>query len=79
MTSAFPCLISAWQRHENELRGYLMHRIGNSHLAEDLLQETFIKAMQQGADFCQLDNARAWLFQVVRVRGHGGGTWLTGS
>lgn len=43
-----------------------MHRLGNSHLAEDMLQEIFIKAMRQGDDFCNLHNARAWLFQVAR-------------
>ena len=43
-----------------------MHRLGNSHLAEDLLQEVFIKAMRQGEGFCNLDNSRAWLFQVAR-------------
>jgi len=66
VTPAFPCVIKAWRAHESELRGYLIHRLGNSHLAEDLLQEVFIKAMRQGAGFCSLDNARAWLFQVAR-------------
>jgi RNA polymerase sigma-70 factor (ECF subfamily) len=31
-----------------------------------LLQEIFVKTMRQGKDFCSLDNARAWLFQVAR-------------
>ena len=66
MTTAFSCVIKAWRAYEGELRGYLVHRMSNSHLAEDMLQEVFIKAMRQGADFCSLDNARAWLFQVAR-------------
>src|SRR5487761_2006801 len=66
MTIAFSCVIKAWRAHESELRGYLVQRMRNSHLAEDMLQEVFIKAMRQGADFCSLDNSRAWLFQVAR-------------
>ena len=64
--AAFSCVIKAWRANESELHGYLAHRMGNSHLAEDLLQEVFIKAMRQGAGFCSLDNSRAWLFQVAR-------------
>lgn len=66
MSAAFTCVIKAWHAHEGELRGYLVHRLGNNHLAEDMLQEVFIKAMRQGASFCSLDNSRAWLFQVAR-------------
>lgn len=66
MTTEFSCVIKAWRAHEGELRRYLTHRLGNTQLAEDLLQETFVKAMRQGKDFCSLDNSRAWLFQVAR-------------
>jgi RNA polymerase sigma-70 factor (ECF subfamily) len=66
MTTEFSCVIKAWRANEIELRAYLAHRLSNSHLAEDMLQEVFIKAMRQGKDFCSLDNSRAWLFQVAR-------------
>jgi RNA polymerase sigma-70 factor (ECF subfamily) len=66
MKSEFSCVIKSWRAYEGELRGYLTHRLGNTQIAEDLLQEVFIKAMRQGADFCSLDNSRAWLFQVAR-------------
>lgn len=62
----FSCVIESWQAHENELRNYLQHRVGDSHLAEDMLQDVFVKAMRQGSGFCELDNPRAWLFQVAR-------------
>jgi len=64
--SSFSCILRAWNTHESELRNYLRHRAGDGHLADDLLQEVFVRAMQQGRDFCTLDNARAWLFQVAR-------------
>ncbi len=62
----FPCVLDSWRRHEGELRGYLLHRLGDIHLAEDLIQEVFLKAMRQGPRFCGLDHPRAWLFQVAR-------------
>lgn len=61
-----PCLLSAWSALQPELRGYLRHRLGNGHDADDLLQEVFLKALRQGSRFCAVDNARAWLFQVAR-------------
>jgi len=62
----FACVTSAWRAHESELRGYLVHRLADTHLADDLLQDVFLKAMRQGNAFCRLDNPRAWLFQVAR-------------
>jgi RNA polymerase sigma-70 factor (ECF subfamily) len=63
---SFACVARAWQKHEAELRGYLRHRVGDDHAADDLLQDVFVKAMRQGRGFCALDNPRAWLFQVAR-------------
>ncbi|GAB4116658.1 MAG: sigma-70 family RNA polymerase sigma factor [Sideroxydans sp.] len=66
MSKEFSCVLNAWRAHEGELRGYLIHRMSDPHIAEDLLQEVFVKAMRQGKDFCSLENARAWLYQVAR-------------
>lgn len=60
------CLDTAWKAHAAELRGWLRHRLGNSALADDLLQDLFLKALRQGARFCTLNNNRAWLFEVAR-------------
>lgn len=62
----FSCVLESWRTHENELRNYLRHRVADLHLAEDLLQDVFVKAMRQGSGFCELDNPRAWLYQVAR-------------
>ena len=64
--STFSCVTSAWRTHETELRNFLAHRLSDTHLAEDLLQEVFVKAMRQGDGFCNLNSARAWLFEVAR-------------
>ena len=60
------CLMTAWQRHEAELRAWLRGRLGNAHDAEDMLQDLFLKALRQDKTFCQIENARAWLYEVAR-------------
>ena len=65
-SAPFACVLNAWGAHESELKGYLVHRVADPHLAEELLQEVFFRALRQGQAFCNLDNPRAWLFQVAR-------------
>ncbi len=60
------CLMTAWSAHQGELRGWLRQRTRSPAEAEDLLQDLFVKALRQGARFCNLQNARAWLFEVAR-------------
>jgi RNA polymerase sigma-70 factor (ECF subfamily) len=60
------CLMTAWHRHEAELRGWLKSRLRNAHDAEDMLQDLFLKALRQDRKFCEIGNARAWLFEVAR-------------
>jgi RNA polymerase sigma-70 factor (ECF subfamily) len=62
----FECVLHAFRDHESELRGYLLRRVSDKHLADDLLQEVFVRALRSGQGFCGLDNPRAWLFQVAR-------------
>jgi RNA polymerase sigma-70 factor (ECF subfamily) len=60
------CLTTAWSSHAPELRNWLRHHTHNNALADDLLQDLFLKALRQGSRFCELNNARAWLFEVAR-------------
>lgn len=64
---SFDCVLGAWRAHERELLDFLSRRAGNRAEAEDLLQEVFLKAMRQGAEFCSLRNPRSWLFRVART------------
>lgn len=63
---SFACAANAWREHQSELKGYLIHRLADPALAEDLLQEILLKALRHGKRFCSLDNPRAWLFQAAR-------------
>lgn len=58
--------MTAWGQHERELRAWLVRRLGDAHQADDLLQDLFIKALGRNRQFCELLNARAWLFAVAR-------------
>ncbi len=60
------CVVDAWRKHEAEIRGYLARHVPDARTAEDILQDTFVKAIKEGAGFCQLENPRAWLFKVAR-------------
>lgn len=60
------CIMRAWTTHESELRRWLRARVREPADADDLMQEMFIKALRQGQRFCDIHNARAWLFEVAR-------------
>ena len=60
------CLMNAWHRHEAELHGWLQKRLGNRSDADDMLQDLFLKCVRQQDRFCEIENARAWLFEVAR-------------
>ena len=62
------CLTTAWTAHTPELRGWLRRSLANPQEADDLLQDLFLKALRQGDRFCEIRNARAWLFEVARNR-----------
>ncbi|WP_230581508.1 sigma-70 family RNA polymerase sigma factor [Aeromonas hydrophila] len=66
LTGAPPCLMMAWQQHEHEIYGWLLKQSGSQMDADDLLQETFLRAIRQQGKFCAIENARAWLFEVSR-------------
>ncbi|RME26664.1 MAG: sigma-70 family RNA polymerase sigma factor [Deltaproteobacteria bacterium] len=66
MTEPRPCMLQAWAEHEAELHAFLRARCGDEQLAEDLLQDVFLKALRQGDRFCEVRQARAWLYRVAR-------------
>jgi RNA polymerase sigma-70 factor, ECF subfamily len=65
-TPPFRCVLEAWQEHEAELHAFLVGQVHDAALADDLLQDVFLKAMRAGVSFCTLDSPRAWLYQVTR-------------
>ncbi|MCX7814808.1 MAG: sigma-70 family RNA polymerase sigma factor [Tepidimonas ignava] len=66
LQSDYTCVVRAWHAHERELRRHLLRHVGDEALAQDLVQEVFVRALRAGRDFCELRQPRAWLFQVAR-------------
>jgi RNA polymerase sigma-70 factor, ECF subfamily len=60
------CVTDAWDRHEAELRRFLRHRARDDAVADDLLQEVFLRALRRQNGLCGIDNPRAWLFHAAR-------------
>ncbi|UTV80899.1 sigma-70 family RNA polymerase sigma factor [Acidithiobacillus sp. YTS05] len=64
-----PCALRAWEASEAELRRFLRRQLqgmADPGDCDDLLHDLFLRLLRQGGAFCQVDNARAWLFQVAR-------------
>ncbi|EHL22932.1 MAG: RNA polymerase subunit sigma-70 [Acidovorax sp. SCN 68-22] len=59
-------LLSAWSRHEAELRRWLMSRAPVKSEVDDLLQDVFLKTLKQGDRFDAIAQPRAWLFEITR-------------
>ena len=62
---AAPCLIKAWEENKDQIYVWLKNKTNNNHLAQDLLQDLFIRAMNTDKNFCNIINAKAWLFKVA--------------
>lgn len=62
----FPCVLDAWRAHEHELHAFLLAETHDPALADDVLQDVFLKALRAGTHFCALESPRGWLFQVTR-------------
>jgi len=58
-TNVRPCLMQAWEECENQLQGWLYKQTHDEALAQDILQDVFIRAMRQQQAFCDIHNAKA--------------------
>lgn len=59
-------LLSTWNRHEAELRGWLKTHAPVPGEVDDILQDVFIKTLNQGDRWVEIQQPRAWLFEVTR-------------
>ena len=62
-TRAFSELV---QRHQSRVRGWLRHLAGDAALADDLAQETFLKAWRRLSSYRSTGSFEAWLFTIAR-------------
>jgi RNA polymerase sigma-70 factor (ECF subfamily) len=53
-------------RHSGVLRRHAARLAGRTHAADDLVQETYLRAWRSFATFTPGSNSRAWLFRIMR-------------
>jgi RNA polymerase sigma-70 factor (ECF subfamily) len=57
----------AYAAHAGELYGFALRSLGDSGLAEEAVQETFLRAWRAGERFDpQIGSLRTWLFAIMR-------------
>jgi RNA polymerase sigma-70 factor (ECF subfamily) len=57
----------AYAAHSGELYGFAMRSLGDSGLAEEAVQETFVRAWRAGERFDPgIGSLRTWLFAILR-------------
>jgi RNA polymerase sigma-70 factor (ECF subfamily) len=57
----------AYAAHSGELYGFAMRSLGDSGLAEEAVQETFVRAWRAGERFDpDIGSLRTWLFAILR-------------
>lgn len=55
-----------WKLLSGKLRSFLLHRVSDPQVAEDLLQETFLRIHSKLHDVADEQRITAWVFQIAR-------------
>ena len=58
-------LLQLFERHRNELRLHCYRMLGSSHDADDVLQETAVRAWRGKASLLDVTHVRAWLYRIT--------------
>lgn len=63
-------LTALYHRERQPLFAYLLHRIGDVGIAEEVLQDTFVAVWKSAGSFAGRSNARTWLIGIARRQAH---------
>ncbi|WP_308637145.1 RNA polymerase sigma factor [Paenibacillus silvisoli] len=55
-----------FEQHRGRLRGFAEQMTGDAHMADDIVQEAFIKAFLHLSSLADTDRFRPWLFRIAR-------------
>ncbi len=55
-----------WELLSAKLRGFLLQRVSDPQMAEDLLQETFLRIHSKLGNIKHEQRLTAWVFQIAR-------------
>lgn len=70
--TAPPTTETIWSDLSTELRRFIRRRVSDDHLADDLLQETFVRIHRHIGSLADTDRLAAWVYQIARnvIRDH---------
>lgn len=57
--------LTLFERHHREVYAYLCRMVHDRQWAEDLAQETFVRALKARGRLAQVENHRAWLYRIA--------------
>jgi RNA polymerase sigma-70 factor, ECF subfamily len=55
-----------WRDYHSGLIGFIRRRVGEADLAEDILQDVFVKAHSRLDTLANADRIQSWLYQIAR-------------
>jgi RNA polymerase sigma-70 factor (ECF subfamily) len=55
-----------WQDYHNGLLGFIHNRVGNRELAEDLLQDVFVKIHSRLETLSDAERVQGWVYSIAR-------------
>lgn len=55
-----------WNKFKEDLLGFIKARVNNKDIAEDLLQEVFVKIHSKANTLSEGDKLAAWVYQITR-------------
>jgi RNA polymerase sigma-70 factor (ECF subfamily) len=61
-----PTTSSVWSQLSADLRRFLRRRVPDDHVADDLLQETFLRIHRSLGSLHEADRLAAWVYQIAR-------------
>ena len=61
-----PAVVAELTAAHRVLLGFVERRVGDRALAEDILQDAWVKSVERGPDVDDADSAKAWMYRVLR-------------
>lgn len=61
-----PTTDAIWMHLSSDLRRFIRRRVPDDHVADDLLQETFVRVHRNIGTLQEADRLAAWVFQIAR-------------
>ena len=64
--TARPTTDAIWVHLSSDLRRFIRRRVSDDHIADDLLQETFVRVHRNIAALQETERLAAWVYQIAR-------------